>query len=154
MTICNSDILTITQNVLETMVNMGAYEDEAPESWENVERMTGCVQISGTWKGAVIVQASEGFTRHAASEMLGIGVDEVSPADMLDSLAELTNMIGGNIKSQVPGPSYLSLPSVTRGHDFDFRLKGAVVTNDLTMNCSQEPLNVVVCEGTDRPEAE
>lgn len=150
MTICNSDILAITQNVLETMVNMGAFEEDTPESWDQIERMTGCVQISGTWKGAVIVQTSEGFARHAAAEMLSIDIDDVTAGDMLDSLAELTNMIGGNIKSQVPGPSFLSLPSVTTGHDFDFKLKGAVVINELTMNCSQEPLNVVVCEGTDR----
>lgn len=146
MTICNSDIYAITQSVLETMVNMGPCEGtvEAPSEQEH---MTGCVQISGTWKGAVLIQTSEGFARIAASHMLDMDANEVTTADMQDSLAEITNMIGGNIKSQVPGPSYLSIPSVTTGQDFNFRLKGAVVVSKLDMHCEQQPINVVVCEG-------
>jgi chemotaxis protein CheX len=149
MSIRNADILTITQNVLETMANMSASDCSMPDTINMHERMTGCVQISGTWQGAVVVQTSEAFARQAASEMLRLEMHDVTDADMLDTLAELTNMIGGNIKSQVPGPSYLSIPSVTTGQDFDFRLKGAVVVNEMTMNCAHELLNVVVCEAQD-----
>lgn len=149
MTVCNSDILTITQNVLETMVNLGVCEGESTQTCAQRERMTGCVQISGTWRGAVVIQTTEGFVRRAACEMLGIDEGQVTAADMEDTLAEITNMIGGNIKSQVPGPSYLSLPSVTTGQDFNFRLTGAEVVSEMPMSSASEPLNVVICEAAD-----
>ncbi len=148
MTVCNSDILAITQNVLETMVNMGVCEGEATAQPAKHERMTGCVQISGTWRGAIVLQTTEGFVRQAASEMLDIECQDVTIADMEDTLAEITNMIGGNIKSQVPSPSYLSLPSVTRGPDFNFRLTGADVVSEMLMTSHDQPLNVVICEAT------
>jgi chemotaxis protein CheX len=146
MTVCSSDILTITQNVLETMVNMGVCEGEVAEACSQEERMTGCVQISGTWRGAVVIQTTEGFVRHAAREMLDKAESDLTPEDLEDSLAEITNMIGGNIKSQVPSPSYLSLPSVTTGHDFNFRLTGAEIVSQMPMNSHNQPLNVLICE--------
>ncbi len=146
MTVCNSDILAITQNVLETMVNMGVCEGEIRVPFPQEERMTGCVQISGTWRGAVVLQTTEGFVKRAACQMLDISEAEVTSADMEDTLSEITNMIGGNIKSQVPSPSYLSLPSVTTGHDFNFRLTGAEIVSQLPMNSHDLPLTVVICE--------
>ncbi len=146
MTVCNSDILAITQNVLETMVNMGVCEGEIADAWEEEDRMTGCVQISGTWRGAVVIQTTESFVRRAAHEMLKIAECDVTAADLEDTLAEITNMIGGNIKSQVPSPSYLSLPSVTTGHDFNFRLTGAEIFSQMPMNSHDQPLTVVICE--------
>ncbi len=148
MTISNSDIFSITQSVLELMANLGTSEGPGHTPTEN-EHMTGCVQISGTWKGAIIIQTSTGFAKLVASHMFEKASEDVSISDMQDSLAEITNMIGGNIKSQVPGPSYLSIPSVTTGQDFSFRLKGAEVVTELAMNCSQEPLNVLICVGVD-----
>lgn len=149
MTVCNSDILAITQNVLEIMVNMGVSESDVAETCAQDERMTGCVQISGTWRGAVLIQTSEGFVKHAACEMLDIAESDVTAADMVDTLAEITNMIGGNIKSQVPSPSYLSLPSVTTGHDFNFRLTGAEIVSQLPMRSNDQPLTVMICEATE-----
>lgn len=145
MTICNSDILAITQNILETMANMGVCEGEA-EPCSHEELMTGCVQISGTWRGAVVIQTTEGFARQAACEMLAITDSAVTAVDMEDTLAEITNMIGGNIKSQVPSPSYLSLPSVTTGHDFNFRLNGAEVVSQMHMTSQDHSLTVLICE--------
>lgn len=145
MPVCHSDILAITQNVLETMVNMGVVEGEVPQP-QSQDRMTGCVQISGTWRGAVVIQTTEQFVRQASSEMLSIPAGDVTAADMEDILAEITNMVGGNIKSQVPSPSYLSLPSVTTGQDFNFRLNGAEVVSEVPMNSQNQPLNVLICE--------
>ncbi len=139
------DIFTITQNVLHTMVNMDASLGQAAEPTA-APPLTGCVQISGQWQGAVVVRASENFVRSAAQEMLQVSAEEVLESDLQDVLAELTNMIGGNIKSQVPGPSFLSIPSVTTGQDFRFHLKGAAVVSDTAMTSHDEPLNVLICE--------
>jgi len=64
----------------------------------------------------------------------------------MDVLGEVTNMIGGNYKSQVPGPSYLSIPSVTTGQNFQFALKGARVISDMVIASASESINILICE--------
>ncbi len=75
--------------------------------------MTGCIQISGAWQGAVILQCSEGFARNAASRMLCLEDEDITSADIQDSFAELTNMIGGN---KEPGSWPFVLVTAKRHH--------------------------------------
>jgi len=140
------DVIGITQNILSTMISMSAIPFEETRPPVVGKRLTGCIQISGEWKGAVVIQASENFTRQAVCNMLQMKPNEVSDSDLEDVLAELTNMIGGNIKSHVVSPSFLSLPSVTTGTDFSFHLKGSKVIAKTSLDCDGEQLDVLVCE--------
>ncbi len=142
----DEEILTITQSVLNQMVELDAILDASDKQVADGQRMTGCVQISGAWQGAVLIQTSVNFVREAAVNMLQIKHDDVTPTDLQDVLAEITNMIGGNIKSQVPGPSYLSIPSVTAGQDFQFHLRSTHVISETPMVSADEPLHVLMCE--------
>ncbi len=128
------------------MVNVeSVMEPECPLA-NGSGHVTGCIQISGAWQGAVVLLTTDGFARNAASRMLCIELEDLTSADIQDAMAELTNMIGGNIKSQVPGPSYLSLPSVTTGADFDFCLANSRPVNNVTVAVESEPLRIVLCE--------
>jgi chemotaxis protein CheX len=140
------DIISITQNILSTMISMDAVPVAANAASVEGKRLTGCISISGEWKGAVILQASEAFSRQAVCNMLQLKPNEVSDSDLEDVLSEITNMVGGNIKSQVTAPSFLSLPSVAVGHDFSFHLKGAKVIVETSFNCGGEQLDVLLCE--------
>lgn len=142
----SDDIYWIAQNVLDTMVQVQSTPDEPRPIDDVLGHVTGCIQISGTWKGAVVLQTTQGFARSAASHMLRIDDQEVTAEDIQDAMAEITNMIGGNIKSQVPGPSFLSLPTVTTGNDFDFRLVKSHTVNDVTLDVENEPLRILLCE--------
>ncbi len=87
------------------MVNVeSVMEPECPLA-NGSGHVTGCIQISGAWQGAVVLLTTDGFARNAASRMLCIELEDLTSADIQDAMAELTNMIGGNIKSQVPGPA-------------------------------------------------
>ncbi len=140
----NDDIVTITNSVLSLMLEMDAQPCEPHLTEQLPDIVTGCVQISGAWQGAVVLQASVAFATQAAARMLSIPGEDVAENDLLDSLAELTNMIGGNLKSLVPSPSYLSLPCATSGHDF--RLPGTRTVSDVSLSCLGEPLRILKCE--------
>jgi chemotaxis protein CheX len=144
--ISSEDILTITQNVLSTMLNLEAVE--MPVSAESEANMAvhGCIQISGEWKGAVVIQSSRDLAEIFAARFFEIDEQELTEADVRDAFAEMTNMIGGNIKGQVPSPSFLSLPAVTTGQQFDSHLVGAHVIRDLETSCHAEPLRILLCE--------
>lgn len=146
MTPSTEDIFSIAQNVLDTMVKVEAFMQDECTLRPGKNHVTGCIQISGTWQGAVVIQTTDGFSRNAASRMLCLEDAEVTCADVQDAIAELTNMIGGNIKSQVPGPSFLSLPTVTTGADFDFRLAHSHPISEVTLEVDNEPLRIVLCE--------
>ncbi len=140
------DICAVTQNVLGTMLKIDPLPVPGGDLPPLGLRITGCIQISGEWSGAVIVQTSQDFASKAACKLLMLDPEGVSHEDRQDTIAELTNMIGGNIKSVVPGPSFLSMPSVATGQDFDFRLFGASVLKTVPFACDGEPFSVVLCQ--------
>ena len=55
--ITREDILTIAQNILSTMLELEAIPCELSPSEKRSDRITGCIQISGEWQGAVVIQA-------------------------------------------------------------------------------------------------
>lgn len=74
------------------------------------------VTVSGGWQGVVTVELDDAAARRLTALMLAIpDGTEVGDADVADAVGELVNMIGGNLKSLMPGPSVLSLPSVAAG---------------------------------------
>lgn len=68
------------------------------------------ISIEGAWNGAVIVACSRRLARHAAASMFCCPVSEIDEASWRDTLNEVANIMGGNIKALLPGPSSLGLP--------------------------------------------
>lgn len=68
------------------------------------------ITISGGWKGSITISSSDELSRRIAAAMFRKEDDSVEPRDITDALNELTNIIAGNIKAILPGPSQLSLP--------------------------------------------
>ena len=74
---------------------------------------SAAVTVSGEWHGVVSVELPTGLAEEVTRRMLM--VDEAHDEDVADAVGELVNMIGGNVKSLMPGPSVLSLPVVAAG---------------------------------------
>lgn len=108
--------------------------------------LTAGVQITGAWNGVVLLLPTEKFARRAASAMLGQPEAELDTVDVLDAVGELCNMIGGGIKSLLPGPSTLSLPSITQGTQYSVRLPKTRVVARFQFTCEKQPLEIRVLE--------
>lgn len=145
--ITSDEIISIVQNILSTMLQQEAVPSDLNHCENRSDRVNGCVQISGQWQGAVVIQSSEKLAQSFGGRLFDCPVDNLSESELRDAYAELTNMIGGNIKGQVPGPSFLSIPSVTTGQDFDFHLAGASIILDVALDCDGETLRIMLCEG-------
>lgn len=76
---------------------------------------SAAVTVSGGWQGVVTVELQEDAARQLGAGMLDLPAAEVADADVADAVGELVNMVGGNLKSLMPGPSVLSLPAVAAG---------------------------------------
>lgn len=103
-----SEIVEVVwMTVLELPVKAGSRADLLAS-----EYITASIVISGAWHGVVNVQASLDFLRRAAAHMFTINVDEIELQDCMDTLTELTNMLGGTIKCLLPEICDLSLPTI------------------------------------------
>ncbi|MGY1740544.1 MULTISPECIES: chemotaxis protein CheX [unclassified Blastococcus] len=73
--------------------------------------LSSWVTIAGPWNGVVVVTCG----RDTAAELTRALLREHAPAqleaeDVEDALGEIANVVGGNVKAVLPGPSALGLP--------------------------------------------
>jgi chemotaxis protein CheX len=85
------------------------------------------IGITGDWAGAGIFCCSPALANKICARMLGMELDPAKPAideEVMDVVAEVTNMIVGNIKNglePITGPLAISVPTVIHGKNFHFR---------------------------------
>ncbi len=129
-TIAEFDVQShIRASVTETFGTMLSMEVEAldvePPPGYGVHRIVGTLNMAGKVNGIFNVQATVDFGRLMAAGMLGMEPSEVDPAtDVRDLIAEITNIVGGNLKSALNDAGHscvLSTPSITYGTDFTIR---------------------------------
>lgn len=136
----------ICQEIWESLLGMDLdLSEEAGNPFADSKRTyTGFVNIGGAWQGTVLLEVSDTLSHRFGGQMLGIPPDEVTSTDVSDSLGELTNMVGGNIKSLLPSPSNLSIPSVAEGSDYSISAPGTDLLAQLTLRCEGEPMLITV----------
>ncbi len=82
----------------------GGLPDDAVSSW---------VEIVGPWNGAVVLTTGRSTAEELSRCLLAEHAPPVLDAeDVDDALGELANVVGGNVKAVLPGPSVLGLPEV------------------------------------------
>ncbi len=69
------------------------------------------VEIAGPWNGSVVLTTGRGTAEELARCLLRDHAPEVLDGeDVDDALGEIANVVGGNVKAVLPGPSVLGLP--------------------------------------------
>jgi CheY-specific phosphatase CheX len=104
----------VTQTVWSTVLGLKIQPTKvAPPEAERF--VIGKVSISGAWRGAVTVGCSAELARSVAASMFALLPGAASLEEIRDAVGELTNMVGGNIKSLMKGDCRLSVPAVVEG---------------------------------------
>lgn len=106
--------------------------------------LTGCVTVSGEWQGSVFLECPAAHAQAAAEAMFAADPGSLSDEEVGDALGELTNMVGGNVKSLLPAPSKLSIPSVATGESISVRVPGAVLVDRVVLVCAAGPVSISV----------
>lgn len=119
-----------TQEVFDTMLSMDLAEQEHKE-FSGASRIVGSVSLAGSVSGTVNIHVSNIFAAQITANMLGMEFDEIdSEEEVHDVIGELSNMIGGDLKSRLCDAGFtceLSIPSITSGKDFSIESKGWAV---------------------------
>jgi len=153
MQVAEKDICLLTESIWRSVLGLDVSRvEEKPKSGQRT--LTGCVQITGTWEGAVTLDCSAALARRVAGIMFGVTPEAAASDEMKDALGEMTNMTGGNIKNLLPSPSLLSLPSVTEGLDYTVSVPGGRLIGQVAFDCLGEPLRVSLLERDDEGRSE
>ena len=104
--------------------------------------VSASVSVSGGWYGDVVIACSPALALSAAAELFAMAPEEIAEADIRDVVGEFANVIGGNVKSVMPGPSVLSLPSTSLDGIAD--RPGEVEALRIDMTWQGEPLCVSI----------
>ena len=143
--VTGEQIAEITRDVWSSFLGMElVVADTDPHATIEGATATGCVHISGEWNGTVLVQCAAGHAAAAAEAMFMADPGSLSTDEVSDALGELTNMVGGNVKSLVPEPSKLSIPSVAHGESYSLRVPGAVLQDAVTLVGPAGPVHISV----------
>jgi len=137
-------------NVFSTMLGQElppgelAFEQGTPEPNDGVVSFIG---IAGRWAGTGSIACSPTLACRICSAMLMTEASAVD-AEVLDAVAELTNMIIGSVKTDLEahlGPLGLSIPTVVYGRNFKTKSAGQHEWIVLTFLWDAEPLTVKLC---------
>ena len=82
----------------------GELPDDVVSSW---------VDVVGPWTGSVVLTTGAQTAADLTRALLGDHAPELlDHEDVADAFGEIANVVGGNVKAALPGPSGLSLPDV------------------------------------------
>jgi chemotaxis protein CheX len=142
----NQSVLQVFSTMLGVELAQGTatFDDARPDTNCEVVSLVG---LAGSWVGAGSLSCSAGMACRVCASMLmteAAAVDE----DVLDAVAELTNIIVGNVKTGLEshlGPLGLSIPTVVYGRHFKTKTPRTPDWVALRFLWDDDPLIVKVC---------
>jgi len=138
-----------TEEVFATMLG-GTIDYESGARGDPEGGLMALVGLTGNWSGAGTLSCSPALGNQAASTMF-MSEPVTDPTaindEVLDAVAELTNMVIGNIKNTLEhhlGPMAISIPSVVYGRNFHFRSLTGKMIASVSFRWNSEPLEVKI----------
>jgi chemotaxis protein CheX len=129
-------ITEATKEVFSTMLDMEIESlGMATDATAGGSALISLIGITGEWAGSGVLCCSPALAARICTQMLGTEADgQAITEEVLDVVAEVSNMVVGNIKNgleTVTGPLAMSVPTVIHGRNFQFRnalgLRGAAL---------------------------
>lgn len=144
-------ISTASREVFETMLNLPLEVDPSvmhniiePETFHGVVALVG---VAGSWTGTGHISCSPHFAQQVAGALLMTEYDTVND-DVLDAVAEVANMIVGNVKTifeEKLGPLGLTVPTVIYGRNYQTRSAGVKDWVMVRLRSGAENMDINFC---------
>ena len=111
------------------------------------ERVVALIGIAGPWIGTGMISCTPALACRISSLMLMAEYDSVTE-EVLDAMAEMANMIFGNVKTELEeqlGGLGLSIPTVIFGRNFATRSAGQQSWNVVPIQIGTETMELRIC---------
>ena len=143
-------LLRNSKEVFATMLGVKISElidGQQARKEKNSERVVSLIGFAGDHTGNCMVSCSKRFACELAGLMLMEDHAEVN-GEVMDALGEISNMIFGNVKSDLEydlGPMQLSLPSVILGRDLNVRSLASPSWIVMPLSTGEEDFEACMC---------
>ena len=140
-------VANATREVFSTMLGLETRAGEAREDTVDAATRDGVVVlvgVAGGWSGTGLICCSTQFACQMAGAMLGTKY-EAAGEEVLDAVAEVANMIIGNVKTTFEerlGPLALSIPTVIFGSNYHTRSARALRGTAVPFHCQGDVIEV------------
>jgi chemotaxis protein CheX len=144
-------ISTAAREVFDTMLHLPLAAEASvmrhhiePETFHGVVALVG---VAGSWTGTGHISCSSQFAQKLAGALLMTEYDSVDE-DVLDAVAEVANMIIGNVKTffeERLGPLALTVPTVIFGRNYQTRSAGVKDWVLVRLHSGEETMDVNFC---------
>lgn len=144
------EVVGAAKNVFETMLGLevtpgdSTIEQNAPA--EN-ERVVALIGLAGTWIGTFMLCCKPELACKISSLMLMMECESINE-DVLDAMAEMANMIFGNVKTELEpklGNLGLSIPTVIFGRNFVARNAGQQSWTVVPIHVADQLMELKIC---------
>jgi chemotaxis protein CheX len=140
------EIRAFVETIWTMVLRMDVKRNDASAS-PPTSAIEGRVRIRGGWHGTIVIQSDEKLANRAASKMLCLASGtKATDKDAQDAIAELTNILGGNLKALLPGPSQLGIPVAGPANDHGLGPVRGHMLSELAFHCDALPLRVRLFE--------
>jgi chemotaxis protein CheX len=145
-----NSISQATSQVFSTMLAMeiqmteSLVEKALPEATDGLVSFIG---LAGVWAGTGSLACSKNLGCRICSAMLMTETSSIDE-DVLDAVAEITNMVIGSVKTDLEallGPLGLSIPTVVFGRNFSTKSAGSTDWIVVRFQCDDETFSVKMC---------
>jgi CheY-specific phosphatase CheX len=119
-----TDVLSVLEQVFATLLEqpIRPLAAASPRERAEAEGLTATISANGAWEGGFVLNCDQEAARDLGGLFFRQEAAELTSAQVQDALAELVNVVGGNLKALFPGPSALGLPVVVEGGDYSVTL--------------------------------
>jgi flagellar motor switch protein FliN len=143
---------SVTKSVLDVFDTMLSFQLEPVPENDAADlkemRIVGSVNFAGQVSGIIHIHVNKDFALIMTSAMLGMTPDEIEGDDEIkDVISELSNIIGGNLKSFFNDSGFycaLSTPSITLGDDFTIKSLNTERYESLSFSYQQHRIRIEV----------
>jgi chemotaxis protein CheX len=137
----------ITENCWTSILGVEIRQSNSTVCTEGDEEFfSSFVQITGSWQGSVALDCGRDLAVRVAAAMFGLPARELQGEEIRDALGEMTNVIGGNVKTLLPEGCRISVPTVIRGRSYEIAFPQTRILGQLTYQSEERLLRVTLRE--------
>ncbi|MEL6106419.1 MAG: chemotaxis protein CheX [Planctomycetota bacterium] len=108
----SEDLHQMVKEAFDSMVGIPVEPVSEEEATEGCDCVQSSVRISGDWNAHLVVTAPSSLATDIACSMFDLSEGDITEEEILDSIGEIANILGGNVKAAVGGTCELSIPRV------------------------------------------
>ncbi len=142
-----AEINETVRDLFETMLATKA-EPTANAIPRGADTITAIMAFAGSWKGDLLLEC--GRVQALAFAQRFLQADDLDPhsEDVTSTVAEMSNIIAGNLKVVLPAGVSMGTPSVVEGANYDVRICGGKVINETFFVTDAGPFAIRLIEAS------